>query len=446
MLYNDVYCSFLYDKHAWALGSPAREVWGEAWHQVGPEIESAFGGTRAVHAEARIPIYVNGKLQDCWFTYGLYPIYDGDRIMGVANPGREDTATIQARAALQDSEARLAQVLRATQDAVTMVNRDWVFIYANPKAEQLYGKDLIGKNAWEAFPEAVYDGSPFVKFAYQAMDEALPGHYEQHYPGPLEMILEVDVFPSMDGIIVFSRDVTERNRAAAALMQHEKLAAVGRLASSVAHEINNPLASVTNLLYLAKASNDFAESRQFVELAERELRRVSAITSRTLSFHKQTTKPTEVSCTDLFREALNLYQGRFVNSGIAIEKRKRAVHLVECFESEIRQVLSNLISNAIDAMPRGGRLFLRSRDTTDEETGQRGLALTVADTGSGMSEQTRKRIFEAFYTTKGIGGTGLGLWISKEILDRHHGRILIRSCQAPGHSGTVCTVFLPLKT
>ncbi len=138
-----------------------------------------------------------------------------------------------------------------------------------------------------------------------------------------------------------------------------------------------------------------------------------------------------------------MYQGRLVNNKITVEKRKRAENPVECLGGEIRQVLSNLMVNAMDAMPSGGRLLLRSRETTNPRTGRKGLFLTVADTGLGMSKTVKQKAFEAFYTTKGIGGTGLGLWISKEIAERHGGRLRFRSCDTPGKSGTVFSLFIP---
>jgi signal transduction histidine kinase len=131
-----------------------------------------------------------------------------------------------------------------------------------------------------------------------------------------------------------------------------------------------------------------------------------------------------------------------VNNQISVEKRKRATNPVYCFEGEIRQVLGNLIGNAIDSMPTGGRLILRSRDATSWNNGVMGVVLTVADTGTGMSKEVQKRIFDAFYTTKGIGGTGLGLWISSEIIAQHHGELSMRSSQIAGMSGTVFSLFL----
>ena len=240
-------------------------------------------------------------------------------------------------------------------------------------------------------------------------------------------------------------EVTQQKRAEQALLQGEKLAAVGRLASSIAHEINNPLESVINLIYLARTYAVLPEVQRLLDAADEELRRVSIIATQTLRFHKQATRPQAVSCSDLFSTVLSIYEGRLKNSNIEVEKRKRADKPVVCFEGDIRQVLSNLVGNAIDAMPGGGRLLVRSRQGIDWATGRPGFVLTIADTGSGIDAQTQARIFEAFFSTKGFGGTGLGLWISAEIMDRHQGRLRVRSSQREGHRGTVVALFLPAQ-
>jgi len=240
-----------------------------------------------------------------------------------------------------------------------------------------------------------------------------------------------------------SLDVTQKHLAEAALLQTEKLAAVGRLASSIAHEINNPLEAVTNLLYLARRSNDLSDVHEMLDTADEELRRVSIIASQTLRFHKQSTHPKEVSCLHLFAAVISMYEGKLRNSGITVERRKRAERLVHVYEGDIRQVLNNMIGNAIDAMPTGGRLLVRSRESRNWTTGEPGIVLTIADTGFGMSPETRARIFDAFFTTKGIAGTGLGLWISAGIMERHGGRIFVRSSQQSPHRGTVIALFLP---
>jgi PAS domain S-box-containing protein len=245
-------------------------------------------------------------------------------------------------------------------------------------------------------------------------------------------------------IVASSIEITGERQMQAALLQTEKLAAVGRLAALIAHEINNPLESVTNLLYLARTSQDFAEVQDYLATAEEELQRVSLITNQTLRFHRQATKPTPALCPELMAGTLSVFHGRLRNSQVVVEERYRPCKLVSCFDGEIRQVLNNLVGNGIDAMyAAGGRLLLRCREATHWRTGRRGIAMTVGDTGPGMSAEVKKRIFDPFFTTKGIGGTGLGLWVSHEIVERHQGSLCVRSSQRPERSGTVFRLFLP---
>jgi PAS domain S-box-containing protein len=404
----------------------------------------AYSGTGEFHHEFRV-VWPDGSIQ--WVGARGRPVFGEDgrvsRLLGV-------NGNITARKKAEREKAlftvELEQVLAATSDAVVSVDRDWRMTYFNAKAEELYGpaEQYLQRNLWEAFPLARFEGSPFVEHFEAAMYQGETRGFEAHYAEPLNFWISLSVYPTRSGIALFSRDVSEARKTQAALLQNEKLAAVGRLAASIAHEINNPLESVTNLLYLARGSQEMKEVQEYLDLAERELRRVSVISNQTLRFYKQSTAPRPVTCSELFEGVLSIYQGRIVNSRIAIEKRKRANRAIECFDGEIRQVLNNLIGNAIDAMhPKGGRLIVRSREACNWRTGQQGVALTVADTGTGMSSQVRKKVFDAFYTTKGIGGTGLGLWVSKEIVERHHGSLLVRSSQAEGHSGTVFSVFLP---
>ena len=253
-----------------------------------------------------------------------------------------------------------------------------------------------------------------------------------------------DADGTISGVIVLGVDVTESKRTEQVLLQSEKLAAVGRLASSIAHEINNPLEAVTNLLYLARQFAQSRETQEYLAMAEIELRRVSVIANRTLRFHRQSEHLRLATPKELIEGALALYQGRLTNSQVKVYIRHRTARPLSCNESEIQQVLSNLIGNAIDAMPSCvGRLLLRSRLGRNWHTGLAGIVLTVADSGSGMSLETLSRIFEPFFTTKDISGTGLGLWISEEIVMRHRGVLKVRSSAAPQRSGTVFTLFLP---
>ena len=253
----------------------------------------------------------------------------------------------------------------------------------------------------------------------------------------------------IQGISAASLEITHQKKAEAALIQSEKLAAVGRLASSISHEINNPLEAITNILYLVAMDQSLPEGlRTYVNMAQSELARVCQIATQTLRFHRQAVRATQVTAEDLVTAVINLYQGRLANSGINVEASYSTKTTVLCFENDIRQVLNNLIANAIDAMrASGGRLLIRAHDTIghplSHPEGLPGLRITIADTGHGMSPHVQTRIFEPFYTTKDLNGTGLGLWISAGIVNRHNGRFTFRSSTHPIQHGTIFSVFLP---
>ncbi len=252
----------------------------------------------------------------------------------------------------------------------------------------------------------------------------------------------------VEAIAAVVLETTNQKKAEAALIQSEKLAAVGRLASSISHEINNPLEAITNLLYLIALSGELTDGiRNYVQIAQAELSRVCQIATQTLRFHRQAVRATEVSAADLVDAVLNLYHGRLANSGIHVEACYSTAATVLCFENDIRQVLNNLIANSIDAMRQGGRLIVRAHKAVDYSAapanGRRGLRITIADTGHGMSPAVRRRIFEPFYTTKDLNGTGLGLWICAGIVERHGGRLTFRSTEHAIHHGSVFSLFLP---
>jgi signal transduction histidine kinase len=222
--------------------------------------------------------------------------------------------------------------------------------------------------------------------------------------------------------------------------QLERMAAAGKIAASVAHEINNPLEAVMNLLYLVEGGELGAQEREYLQMAEAELRRIAQITTHTLKFYRQQTSPTAASIPDLFESALTLFTNSLVTSGIRVEKDwPEEVPQIVCREGEIRQVIANLISNAIDAMGKGGTLRLGISVADD------GLAMHVSDTGAGIDTEHRERILEPLFTTKGIGGTGLGLSLSAEIIKRHGGwlRFTTRTESAP--TGTRFEFFLPYE-
>jgi PAS domain S-box-containing protein len=245
------------------------------------------------------------------------------------------------------------------------------------------------------------------------------------------------------GGIAVNTDVTQARLQDEALRKSEKLAAVGQLASSIAHEINNPLESITNLLYLVQKSDSMQEMKDYAQIAQQELARVTEITLQTLRFHRQQSKPVRVDLADLLRTVMTLYTGRLLVRRLNVEIKLVDSPPVLCLEGEIRQVFNNLLRNALDAMSEGGRLLVRTHRQTNWLTGQEGVRFTVADTGEGISPEIMKHLFEPFQTSKELMGTGLGLWVSKGIVEKHNGYIKTRSRRGESH-GTVFTVWLPV--
>lgn len=247
------------------------------------------------------------------------------------------------------------------------------------------------------------------------------------------------------GMIV--RDVSERARAEETLRKTEKLAATGRLAASIAHEINNPLEALTNILFLLRNFTTLDESAQgYVAMAEHEVRRVSEIAQQTLRFYRQSTLPARATLAELIDSVLDLYRSRLNNQSIAVAREFDPQMTLYCYSGEIRQVFANLIGNAMDAVEQGGRIVVRARPSHSwKHPDVHGIRFTVADTGSGMSSEVQARIFEAFFTTKEATGTGLGLWVSHEIIQKHRGVVRVRSrvASSDGPGGTVFHIFLP---
>lgn len=238
-------------------------------------------------------------------------------------------------------------------------------------------------------------------------------------------------------------DIQDRKDSEAALQKSERLALAGQLAAGIAHEINNPLEAVTNLIYLISTRVTDDESRHYCAMAQRELTRVTEISGQTLRFYRKSTKPVETDVSELLDSLLHLFHPKFGRRNLQVQTKLRKTPKILAFPNELRQLFANLISNAIDATPPGGRLRIEAGPgRTWGPDLRHGVAVTVADTGSGVSEHVKQRIFEPFITTKGDAGTGLGLWVCDDIVKRHGGRLRLKS-RTTGNSGTVFSIFLP---
>jgi signal transduction histidine kinase len=336
------------------------------------------------------------------------------------------------------------EALEHIPDVFFTFDREFCFTYMNAAGAEIVSrlaKPLLGKNLWETLPELF--GTTLEANFRLAMEQRIPVEFEYFYE-PLENWFQYRVYPQPgEGIIMYARNITDSRKTEQALRRSEQLAAAGRLAASIAHEINNPLEAVTNLLYLANLDKSLADStRSLLELADKELRRLSHIAARSLKFYRQRTAPTLSSLEELIDTVLFFHETEIQAREIRLERRYSKAPPVLCHPGEMQQVFTNLIGNALDALPRGGRLIVAVRPAKDRDSHE-GVAVTVVDNGTGMDERTLDRLFHPFVTTKGDAGTGLGLWVSKGILDNHHSKIMVRS--KPGH-GTVFRLFVPVDT
>jgi PAS domain S-box-containing protein len=405
---------------------------------------------------------------EIWVSLRTYPIESGIAVHyrditrlreaeTLRDATRRRTDTEQLRRKSEEAERHAVEIetlYRTAPIGLALFDPvEFRYLRVNDRQAAFFGlkpEDVVGRTLMEMAP---------IPGLRELFEQVAAGHQAVNYPLEGELISNpgqhrywtVNYSPvkrpdgSVQAISAASLEITQQKKAESALLQSEKLAAVGRLASSISHEINNPLESVTNLIYLIGASASLSPVvREYVELAQAELARVSQIVTQTLRFHRQSVKPGLANAAQLVGPVLNLYRGRLQTSGIHVETRFSDKTRIWCLESEIRQVLTNLIGNGIDAMRSGGRLLVRSCDATDRVSGARGIRIIVADTGHGMSRSTRERIFEPFFSTKDIHGTGLGLWVSTEIVQRHKGRLTVRSSEkAMGH-GSIFSLFLPL--
>jgi PAS domain S-box-containing protein len=240
-------------------------------------------------------------------------------------------------------------------------------------------------------------------------------------------------------------DVTHRKQAEEAMLRAEKLAVAGRLAASVAHEINNPLEAVANLLFLISLTENVGDAQAHARKALDELMRISLITQSTLKFHRQAGSPKITLLSEVVESVLVLFRGRLLKSEITVEVRSNNEVAIACMPSEAQQIFSNVVSNAIEATPRGGKLVIRLRPSRDwRDPRIQGMRVTFVDSGMGMGRPTMRLIFEPFFTTKTDTGTGLGMWVVAQLVERHRGHVRVWSTQLTGASGTAFSVFLPI--
>jgi PAS domain S-box-containing protein len=359
---------------------------------------------------------------------------------------------ITSRKEAEQAQRRLAAIVESSDDAIIGKDLNGIVMSWNPGAEKMFGysaNDMIGLPITTIIPPELQEDE------LKILETIGRGERVEHYDTVRlarcgeRIDVSVTISPVRDeagrviGASKTARDITQQKKTEQALRMTERLASVGRMAATVAHEINNPLEAVTNLVYLAKGSAVRDDVREYLNLIEEELNRISHITRQTLGFYRETIAPGMIRVGEMLSPVISLLSIRLRNKGIEIRSEIRQDPVIYAVAGEIRQLIANLLNNSIDAVDSGG--LIRIRVDANRLNGRHlpGTRITIADSGMGIPPSARSKLFEPFFTTKKDVGTGLGLWVCTNIVQRHHGSIRVKSSTTPGRSWTVFSVFLP---
>lgn len=360
---------------------------------------------------------------------------------------------ITAQKTAEQTLRERALIIDQIRDAIVMVDADQRITLWNRGAERIFGytaEQAKGQDVSLVYPREL--STTFREVAWQQLKEQ--GLFEAEgklrrrsgelFDAQMSVVPLRDEHGIITGAVAYIADVTQRKRTEHALRISEKLAATGRLASTLAHEINNPLASVTNILYLLSQIPTLDDTgASYVKLAEAELARVSHITRNLLSFQRENREPQLVDAPSVLDSILELYEPKFRLRHINVTRTYRERAAIRVFPGELKQVISNLVENALDATPDHGNLHIRVKRVSPANAhAAPAVQISVADTGRGIESEHLAQIFEPFFTTKGEKGTGLGLWVTRDIVSKQGGRIRVRSRKG---SGSIFSITLPLQ-
>src|SRR4051812_42691233 len=400
-------------------------------------------GQRIEHFET-VRVRKDGRRIHVSLTVSPIRAEDGT-VIGAAKIARDITAEKESEHAAE----RLAAIVESSDDAIVGKDLTGIVTNWNNAAERIFGykaEEIIGQPITTIIPIELQGDEPGILARIQA------GERIEHFETVritkdgrrLNVSLTVSPIKDSNGKIVgaakIARDITQQKKLEDALRTTERLASVGRLAATVAHEINNPLEAVTNFIYLANQQPNLSEKlKRYLSSADQELRRVAHIAQQTLGFYKDNSQPAVISVGDVIGDVLTVYERKIAYKQLRVEQRIEADLQLRTLGGELKQVLSNLIANAIDASREGGRIIIRARSA---KSAGRGIYITIADTGIGIAAGDRANLFTPFFTTKREVGTGLGLWITRDLLRKKGGNIHFRS-RDHQPSGTVMRIYVP---
>jgi PAS domain S-box-containing protein len=407
-----------------------------------------FEGIISLPNKAQRWIEVNGQLQ------GNPQGKSSGSLAQILGTIRDITRIKETEKALEvslKSAGEYAAIVDSSDDVILSKDLNGIITSWNPAAVRLFGysaEEMIGSSILKIIPEHLHSDEKVILESLRAGRRV--EHFETVRVTKSGQLLDVSltVSPLMDrsgkviGASKILRDISGRRRLEKSLLQAEKIAATGRMAATIAHEINNPLQAIVNLLSLLRPAVTSPEGIEYLDAVESELIRVSHIAKQTLGFYRENTSAIKMSLTDLVLPAVTIYEPRCKELGIEIRKSLDSSKVIALRRGEMMQVISNLISNSIYAMQKGGVLSVSVKDagTVPDE-----IVLVIEDNGVGITEEALPRVFDAFFTTRNTVGTGIGLFIARQFVEGHGGRIELESSDDPANHGTVVRIFLPVS-
>jgi len=428
------------------VGQPILRLIPEELHSEEFEIiKKIRAGERIDHYET-VRVRKNGE--KFLISVTISPVRDNTgRVIGASKVARD----VSDRKRSEDSRFHLAAIVDSADDAIISKDLNGIIKTWNHGAHTMFGytsEEMIGQPMLRLIPEDLHYEEDEILRKLRAGERI--DHYETTRVKKNGDLLEVSVTISpirnhenkVIGASKIARDISDRKRMEKVLILSEKLAATGRMAATIAHEVNNPLESLMNLIYLARQScTESSQAQGYLITAEGELERVSHIARQTLGFYRDTGSPVDVYLHDLIVNVLTVYQSKLLTSRISVESSFNDLRKISVSRGEMLQIFSNLITNSIDAMKEGGKLSVSLRKTTALD--RDGVQTVIRDTGTGISPENLEKIFEPFFTTKGNLGTGIGLWVTRQLVESRGGQIAVTSSTEPGKSGTSVTIFIP---